>query len=146
MKANLYFDYQTGLLKLSLKETLAAQQPAVIAGSNYNTPVVSKLANGTAANGYAAYHFNETNIIKTDRATTLSITQTSTQDTANKVAVQFQNRENAFSMDRLSIVDTEDVARLGNEVAGSFALEGPQCNCRFRGEQGSEMQTRHLFP
>jgi hypothetical protein len=125
-KSILYFDYLTGKLKIVIKETLASQQPSAIAGSNYNTPVPSTTVEGVPTNGYVAYRFNETNIIKEDGQTTLSITETGTNDSPNKVDVRFQNRENAFSLDRLAVVDTEDVARVGNDVAGSFVLEGPQ--------------------
>ena len=41
MRGMLYFDFSTGLLTVGNKRTLADQQPAPIAGSNYNEPVSS---------------------------------------------------------------------------------------------------------
>lgn len=127
MKAMLFFDYVTGKLKLVIKETIASQQPTVIDGSNYNTPVPSVTVEGIEADGYVAYHFDHTNILKTsDGRSTLQIYQKTYQDSPNKMTMVFQNRENSYSQDSATIVDVEDVSRLGQEVFGSFPLYGPQ--------------------
>lgn len=126
MKAVLFFDYNTGKLKLAIKETLASQQPGTITGSNYNTPIASTTVAGVPQNGYAAYKFDHTCIIKKDGKSSLQVYQRNNQDAANKVSVSFQNRENAFSQDTATVVDTEDVSRVGNEVFGNFPLTGVQ--------------------
>lgn len=127
MKASLFFDFQTGLLKLIIKETLASQQPSPIVGSNYNIPVPSVTVEGVATNGYLAYAFDETNIRKMDNnQSTLKITQKPNQELSNKVTIQFNDRENGFSPDSATIIDAEAVNRLNQEVTGSFPLTGPQ--------------------
>lgn len=127
MRAVLFFDYYTGKLTIAIKQTIASQSINPIDGSNYNTPVPSITVAGVDSFGYAAYSFDETNIIKTsDGRSTLNMYQKTNQDAPNKVTVMFQNRENEFSQDSATIVDVEDVARLREEVFGSFPLVGPQ--------------------
>ena len=127
MKAMLFFDYVSGKLKLQLKQTFASQQPAPIEGSNYNTPVPSVTVQGVVQNGYAAYHFDGSCIIKNNGRSTLNITQRSNQEVGNKLSVQFQNRENSFSQDSTTIVDSEDVERLGQDSIGAqFPVIGAQ--------------------
>jgi hypothetical protein len=128
MKAMLFFDYQSGKLKLVIKQTIASQQPNPIPGSNFNTPVPSVTVAGVSQTGYVAYSFDASNITKSDDGRlSLNIRQLTNQDAASKASVTFQNRENSFSQDSATIVDTEDVARLGFEVAsGNFTVVGPQ--------------------
>jgi hypothetical protein len=128
MRAMLYFDYNTGLLSLKVKRTLAAQQSAPIVGSNYNTPIAGYLDDGvTPSSGYAAYSFDQSNILKDDSGKLqISVHQLTNNDSPNKSTVTFQDRENGYSQDSLTIVDTEDVARLGFEIYGSMNVVGPQ--------------------
>lgn len=127
MKGMLFFDNLTGKLNLIIKGTIADQQPSAVAGSNYNTIVQSVTRAGLAANGYAAYSFDQSNIIKTgDGKSTLNIYQKTFQDAPNKMTMVFQNRENLYSQDSATITDVEDVSRLGQEIFGSFPLYGPQ--------------------
>lgn len=127
MKAMLFFDYISGKLKLVIKETLASQQPSTITGSNYDDDISSVTVAGVSGVGHAAYRFNQTNIKKSDDGrSSLQIYQKANQDAANKVTITFQNRENSYSQDTATIVDTEDVSRLGQEVYGSFPLQGAQ--------------------
>lgn len=127
MKALLFFDYVSGKLKLQLKQSFASQQPSPIVGSNYNTPVASVTVQGVTQNGYAAYHFDGSNIIKKNGKSTLSITQKVNQEASNKITVPFQNRENGFSQDTSTVVDVEDVERLEQDVFGKqFPLIGAQ--------------------
>jgi hypothetical protein len=128
MRAMLYFDYNTGLLSLKIKQPLAAQQPAPIVGSNYNTPIAGYLADGiTSSVGYVAYSFDQSNILKDDSGKLqISVHQLTNNDSPNKSTVMFQDRENGYSQDSLTVVDTEDVARLGFEIYGSMNVVGPQ--------------------
>ena len=203
MRGMLYFDFNTGLLTVGNKQTLADQQPAPIAGSNYNDPVaslrcatvevcnptppidpstttiyintpadaslapgttilmdgeemtisgvsdyaagiktlvVARGANGTTAvphaasatvlfpaNGYVAYSFDGSSIMKDSSGqSTLKILQRQSQETPNKVTNYFFDRENQYGQDISTIIDVEDVDRIGSEVTGSFALVGPQ--------------------
>jgi hypothetical protein len=123
-KALLYLD-TTGLLTVVHKGTLATQQPAAIDGSNYNTAITSQLLDGSAANGYVAYDFNEGNIARrTDGKTSLSITQRALNDAPNRVTFNFQDRDNRFIPDSMTVIDAEDVARVGQEVTGQMSIDG----------------------
>ena len=209
MRGMLYFDFNTGLLTVGNKQTLADQQSSPVAGSNYNLPVASvrcmttELANpggsmdatttiayalvpaqtltppgtvimidsekmtvsssslfnpgagpigaietlvvvrgvgGTTAlshssgatiffpgDGYVAYSFNGASIMKDDKgASTLKISQRQSQETPNKVTNYFFDRENQYGQDISTLIDVEDVDRIGAEVTGSFSLIGPQ--------------------
>ena len=123
-KAILVPNYDQGKLQLIVKETLASQQGAQVPGSNYNNPISSKLVTGQAANGYVAYDFNESNIVKRNGKSTLQITQSPVQGAANRISFTFQNAENYYANETLTVVDTEDVARVGQELPGSMAVDG----------------------
>lgn len=136
MRGQLYFNFTTGLLSLTSKRTLADQQPNPIPGSNYNAPVES-VTNyytptsppsdvGEIAFGYAAYSFDATNILKINGESTLKIRQKGYQETPNKSTVYFFDRENSYNQDISTIIDTEDSARVGSEVSGTFNLMGCQ--------------------
>lgn len=111
-----------GKLSLSMKGTLADQQPAAVSGSNYNTAVSSKRAtatgvpDGTVANGYPAYKFDETNILGTVKP--------SVKTAGNRYSIQFQNEENRYATDAFSPVDVEDVQRMDQEIPAQFAIRG----------------------
>lgn len=98
----------TGLLQLQIHQTLADQQPSAIAGSNYNTAVLSMHANGTAANGYVAYLFDESNIDGP-----VKITSRPNSDSPNRVNFGFQDEDNRWQDDSITMVDTADIARSG---------------------------------
>ena len=128
MRAVLYFDTNTGKLKVKIKQTLGSQQPSPVLGSNYNTPVDSWTVGGTYHQGYVAYSFDYSNILKDPDTGKLQISvhQLTNNDSPNKSTTVFQNRENGYSQDSLTVVDTEDVSRLGFEVTGSLIIIGPQ--------------------
>jgi hypothetical protein len=126
MKAMLYFDSLTGKLRVVIKETLGSQQPNPIDGSNYTNSISSVDVAGLDADGFVAYSFDDSNIIKENGKSSLTISQKTNQDSPNKVTVSFLNRENQFSQDSATIVDAEDIARIGQEVFGSFSVVGPQ--------------------
>ncbi|MCC6591616.1 MAG: hypothetical protein IT168_33325 [Bryobacterales bacterium] len=113
---------ENGLLRLRVKQTLADQHPAVVQGSNYTPPVPSKRAtnyqvtDGTAANGYAAYRFDESNILETPQVTLTTA--------GNRYNIQFQNADNRYSWDAFSPIDSEDTRRSDQEIPASFPVKG----------------------
>jgi hypothetical protein len=108
-----------GKLTVKHKGTVAAQQPSPIAGSNYNLGV---------SGGYIAYDFHEGNIAKKkggdEPSLTIPTDQTGSGGAPNRLTFAYQDRYNRFVPDTLTIVDPEDVARVGQEVAGNFRVEG----------------------
>jgi hypothetical protein len=114
-----------GKLRPLVRQTLAAQQPAAVAGSNDTAPIASKLPDGTAANGYPAYRFNESNIVRRGGRGTLRVLQRTNSDSPNRVSVTYQDIDNRFAQDSLTVVETDALVRNSNqEVAGSFPLDG----------------------
>jgi hypothetical protein len=117
-----------GKLRLDIKQTLADQQGSTVAGSNYDTAISSKNADGGADNGYAAYHFvgvsssYSSNILES----TLQCAYRPIQDTSNRISFQFQDKENRYARDSLAIVDTEDVSRVGQELTRTLSVNGIQ--------------------
>jgi hypothetical protein len=110
-----------GLIQLPIKQTLAGQQPSAVTGSNYNTAIASLNAAGGAASGYAAYDFNESNII----AGSLTFSQRTVADSPNVRTGTFQDNENEYVNDGYRIVDSVDVGRNGNqEVSTSLQIDG----------------------
>jgi hypothetical protein len=127
MRAMLFFDFTSGLLKVMCRQTIADQQPSPITGSNYNEPVPSVTAGGDIQTGYVSYLFDENSIRKTDdNKTTLRVYQKGYQETPNKVTNYFFDRENQYNQDISTIIDVEDVNRIQAEVTGNFNLVGPQ--------------------
>ena len=114
----------SGKLALHIKRTLADQQPAPIPGSNHNAPITSKRADGTPANGYVAYHFTPSNIVRRDGRAQITITQRANQDAPNKLSLTFQDEENGWALDSVTVIDTEAVERAGQEVAGAIPVDG----------------------
>ncbi|MBX9600420.1 MAG: hypothetical protein K2X35_05430 [Bryobacteraceae bacterium] len=116
-----------GKLMAIAMSTLAQQQPAAVAGSNYNTPIASKLATGSAANGYAAYRFDRSNIIRRNGRSTLHLVgpAASGGELPNRVSFRFQDLHNNFSPDSITVVDREALVRDGNqETPWSLAMRG----------------------
>lgn len=107
---------QAGLLLFRVKRTLADQQPAPVSGSNYNTAIASQTASGSAANGYAAYKFDASNIE--------GLVQVVGASSGNKFSLTFQNADNRNSWDSFNPIDSEDITRIGREVAASFLVKG----------------------
>ena len=111
-----------GLISLRPKETLASQQgsPVQLNGqnaSNWNTAISSTLTNGTSANGYVAYWFDESNIAR-DRSgkTTFKILSRTLADSPNDASITFQDAENQYNQDSLEITDTEDLLRVNSQI------------------------------
>ncbi len=114
-----------GKLRLLVRQTLAAQQPAPVAGSNYNTAVASKQPSGSAANGYAAYRFSEANIVRRGGQSTLRVVQRANTESPNRISVTYQDAQNGYAQDSLTVVETDALVRNSSQdVAGNFPLEG----------------------
>jgi hypothetical protein len=101
----------TGLIQCFVKQTLADQQPATIPGSNDTTARISVKADGTVANGYYAYLFDETVI----EAGSLRVTATRIESTPNTVSFQFQDEYNGYQQDSLTEIDANAYAYSGNQ-------------------------------
>lgn len=125
MRGMIYFNFNTGLLTLLIKQTLGDQQPAPILGSNNVVAIESVDHAGVANSGYSAYSFNSSNIQKTQGGkSTLTVIQQPMQQTPNRTTLQFLNRENSYSQDSITVVDIEDVQRVGQEVVLSMPVIG----------------------
>lgn len=123
-------DITSGLRQFFIRKTLADQQPAPgVDGSgnftsNYNTAVTSMHASGSGGTGYVAYWFDESTL----SAPPVELPRDSSQ-VSNRVTFPFQNEENQWSQDSISVADTDDIARVGgfgagNEVIENWAVEG----------------------
>lgn len=121
----LSLDPATGLLRFHVKQTLAAQQPSAVTGSNTSTPITSKLADGTAANGYAAYAFGNANILKTDSdITSLRELGRTSADAPNKIQLAYQDRTLDYATSTINVYESDDVARMGGqEITGNLAAQ-----------------------
>ena len=123
-------NYAGGYLSPRTMMTLADQQPAPVDGSNYSTAIPSfttqSTPSGASANGYAAYYFHEGTIAEDSNGeTTLRISQAQIQQAPNRMGFVFQDSENTFNADSISITDDEDVAISGQVISGSVQVNGP---------------------
>ena len=117
-----------GLLQLFIKQTLADQQGSPPVGANNSNPIDSAKADGSSASGYAAYSFDDTNILRKgpDRnsTTTLTLEQRPISDCPNVIGATFQDEDYSYANDSLIVGDSQDIARSQQEVDGSLAVEG----------------------
>lgn len=125
--AQLVPNSETGKLQLFIRQTLADQQPAAIPGSNYNTAVKSMHADGTTASGYVAYLIDES-VIQADEKGIPKIKgpySPPSAQTPNAISFPFQNSENAYSDDSITVTDPDDVARAaGYQLGGQVIPAG----------------------
>ncbi len=115
---------ETGLLQLFIRKTLADQQSSPVAGSNYNTAIASLHADNTTGNGYVAYLIDES-VIQSDGRGGMKMRGPYTLPSAqcpNTVNFPFQDEENVYSDDSISVVDPEDVARAAGYAAGGAQI------------------------
>ena len=133
-------DIATGLRQFFIRKSLADQQSAPnLDGSghntsNYNTAVLSMHADGSSGNGYVAYWFDETTL----SGPPTELARDSSQVT-NTITFAFQDEENQWSQDSISISDTDDIARVGGYGAGNEVIENWACEgiCNF--DQGTRV-------
>lgn len=118
-------DPTTGLLKLVPKRSLAEQQPAPVNGSNYNTQISSYNSSGQVAGGYAAWKFTYSDILPDSSGnSSLSIDQLDTKSAPNKISLGFSDEDNQFQEDSITIVDSQDITRVGRPVEGTISAAG----------------------
>lgn len=123
----LYWD-QTGLLNLGINGTLADSQPSVIAGSNYNTAVPSIHFDNSTGNGFVAYSFDESDVLrKADGTPDLDMVAAATVQTPNQIYISFQDQDNQFQTDSLGEIDPDAVTRAGGSLqpGGSVVPDTP---------------------
>lgn len=111
-----------GKLKILIKRDIASQQPDPIVGSNSSETIESGSPDG--GTGYLAYDFTESDILRVGNKTTFKIHQVPIQQAANKIKVSFQDKENAYQQDGLTIVDDYDYTNVG-EVQTMLQVDGP---------------------
>jgi hypothetical protein len=111
-----------GLISVQVKGPLAVEQPGLPDGSNYTLPVASVLRDGTPAVGYVAYSFDE------DTAFSIKGIERPITDTANCLQFTFQDSENVYAATSVSIVDSVDSARIGQQINKSIVFDGCPTN------------------
>lgn len=119
--AQLVRNNNSGLLQLYIRQTLADQQGSPVSGSNYGTPIQSVTAAGFLASGFAAYRIDESSIarVRENGPSTLRIYKRPSADSPNRVTIGFQDRDNSYAQDSISMVDADDVARAGGYQGGN---------------------------
>jgi len=120
----------TGLLQFFIRKTLADQQPAPVPGSNYDTPVLSVHADNTVADGvgdngsaYVAYLIDDAVILQDGKGQPQmeGPYALANAQSPNSISFGFQDADNGFQDDSISVVDPDDVAR-----AAGYQLGGAQ--------------------
>ncbi len=101
----------TGKIQCAVKQTLVDQQPSPIAGSNDSTARASVHANGSAANGYYAYLFDESII----EAGSFRVTSPKINAIPNVVAFGFQDEYNGYQTDSVTEIDPKSYKYSGNQ-------------------------------
>lgn len=125
--ASLMLRYGTdGLLELLPEGTLASQQATLPDGSNS----VEQLYNGWPAYEFSDSSANFSGIAKTSKGlSTLVLSAMTIAETFNRVSVEFQDEQNEYQQDSLSVANTNDSDLIGFEVASqSNALGLPNFN------------------
>lgn len=124
--AQLISNSDTGLLQLRIRKTLADQQPTAVPGSNYSIPVASVHADGTAGVGFVAYRIDESVLLDTDGKGVPKIRGPYCLPSAqvpNRLTVPFQDADNHYADDSISVVDADDVSRAGGYQAGGQQIQ-----------------------
>jgi len=120
--SRLLLSYGTnGLLQLLVENTLAMEQPAKPAWSNSTEELDG---------GWPSYEFGDgTNGIsgilrKPTGEPSVRLFSRSVADSPNRLSVEFQDALNEYQQDSYSLVDPDDVARSGQEVASTLTAMG----------------------
>jgi len=115
----------TGQLQLLIEQTLAGQQPAAISGSNWNTAIESKNAAGATTDGFVAYKFDYTSILRArgSKSSSLKITQSPIENTPNKIRVPYSEQQLQFTPDSATVLDDVDIDRIDQEVDGTPSVQ-----------------------
>lgn len=113
----------SGKLAVIQEETLAEQQPSDDLDSNFHDPVASLLLDGTVADGYVKYSFDERHYVVNSGKTTFKMSVKG-ESPGNKLSISFQNKFDRNLDDSLTVLDAEDLIRTGSETPGSVSIEG----------------------
>ncbi len=116
-----------GALTLIVKQTLADQQPTLPLGSNYPTPIASVHGAGGAGTGYAAYSFNESDIIRDDEGRgkpKFTITQRPNPDLPALASVNWQDEDNTYVVDSLTLADLPALQRVSQNTTAAAPADG----------------------
>ena len=111
----------TGLLELVPESTLARQQKSFPDGSN---------SVETLDGGWPAYEFSDgtgpfSGIARNaDGSSSVRMTSRSIAETSNRLSVEFQNEENEYQQDSLSLVNADDSALIGYEISSQSTALG----------------------
>jgi hypothetical protein len=108
---------QSGLIGMRVEGPLAEQQGAgPVDGSNVAIPIRSTLRDGSTANGYTAYRFDDSNCWNLKRGPQQSAQM------PNRVNFSFQDPVQQYAVSSFSLVDSDDVARVGREIPGGLQV------------------------
>lgn len=111
----------TGLLELLPETTLANQQATLPNGSNSTEPL-----NG----GWPAYEFSDASgpfsgiVRNSNGSSSVILTSRSISETSNRLSVEFQDENNEYQQDSLSLVDADDSALIGYEISSQSTALG----------------------
>lgn len=105
-----------GLIGIRMEGPLAEQQGSAVDGSNSATAITSMLRGGGSANGYTAYRFDESNSwgLKRDPQQVAQM--------PNRVTFPFQDPVQEYAISSFSLVDSDDIARVGREIPGGLQV------------------------
>jgi hypothetical protein len=110
-----------GLLQLRVENSLALEQPAKPQWSN-----AKEVLNG----GWPSYEFGDGSsgfsgiLRRANGEASIKVWSRSSADTPNRFSVEFQDAFNEFQQDSFSLVDSDDVARTGQEITAPLAVLG----------------------
>ena len=107
---------QAGLIGIRMEGPLAEQQSGPVDGSNSSTAIASTLRGGGTASGFTAYRFDESNSwdLKRDNQQVAQM--------PNRVTFSFQDPTLEYAISTFSLVDSDDVARVGREIPGGLQV------------------------
>jgi hypothetical protein len=124
----------TDKIELRMYQTLASEQPSPIPGSNDNTAYstagaiggfTAKTTKGQPGTGYVAYSFDSSNIKEVSGHTSLKRLGASPGDQPNTFSYTFQDSQNDFQLDTLTIPDVDAIKRnSGQQIVAQAPFEG----------------------
>lgn len=118
----------SGLLGMYCKKTVGVEQPSVVSGSNFNTKIRSTRMDGTGPiYGYVAYKFDATTIARKggkEGQPDVTVSQRTIPDCINSVSIGFQDSENSYVPDSLTVNDPEKITRIGQMLSGGLPVDG----------------------
>ncbi len=120
--ARLYLTYSmAGRLELRVENTLALQQPAKPAGTNSTEPLDG---------GWPAYEFGDGSsgfsgiARRASGEPSLRLWRRSSAESPNRFTLEFQDGFNEYQQDSVSVTDSSDALRTGQEISAAVAALG----------------------